>query len=130
MKHDTAGDIRRADATGLAWTLLGVFTFSLVVARGKYLSINVGASAIQIIFMRYCGGFAAAFILACLQRQAISAFRSRHLLSHLGRAVLGASGVVLSLYAATHMPLNEASAIGLTQGVFVLVLASRSSRNR
>jgi drug/metabolite transporter (DMT)-like permease len=71
--------------------------------------------------MRYCGGFAAAFILACFQRRAISAFRSQHILAHFARAVFGATGVVLSLYAATHMPLNEASAIGLTQGVFILV---------
>lgn len=107
---------------GVLWVLLGTFAFSFVTASGKLAGGDL--PAIQIVFLRYSGGLVTVLLVALVRRSGRSAFASRRLPAHLVRALLGAGGVGCSLYAATHMPLAAAAAIGLTQGMFVVLLAA------
>jgi drug/metabolite transporter (DMT)-like permease len=116
--------VARSVTAGVLWVLAGTFTFSLVTASGKLFGIRAEIPVIQIVFMRYCGGFATSFLIVMYRRQLKAALQSGQVRKHFLRSILGAGGVVFSLYAATHMPLVEAGAIGLTQGMFVMIFAA------
>lgn len=115
---------RRQTLAGIAWVLLGTFAFTLITASAKLVGLDAEVSALQIIFLRFVGGTATALALAVGRGQLRSAFQTTRMDLHGWRAFVAAGGVGASLYAATHLPLVEAGAIGLTQGIFVLLLAA------
>lgn len=116
---------------GIAWTLLGTMAFSLILALGKLLGVDSQISALQVVFLRYLGGLLTMLIVLAGRRGwRFARPEGARLKGHVMRAVFGASGVVCSLYAATHMPFADASAIGLTQGLLVVVLAAIFLRER
>lgn len=111
------------------WVLGAAFAFSLLYASGKLTGGLV--PAIQIVFIRYLSGFATVSGIAAFQRKPLSELLHggrRHL--HLLRALCGVGGGVCSIWGATHMPLADASALALLQGVFTMGLAVVLLRER
>lgn len=105
-----------------AWVLGASLAFSLLYASGK---LSGGLlPALQIVWIRYVSGFATVSGIALAQRlppRQVLATGRRHL--HVLRACCGAAGGGCSIYGATHMPLADASALALLQGVFTMALA-------
>lgn len=116
-------------AQAALWVLGAAFAFSLLYASGKLTGGLV--PAIQIVFIRYLSGFATVNGIAVLRRVPpgrILATTRRPL--HLLRACFGVGGGAFSIYGATHMPLADASALALLQGVFTMALAVLLLRER
>lgn len=111
------------------WVLGAALAFSLLYASGKLTGGLV--PAIQIVFIRYFSGFATVSGLALTRRRSLSVLLSggrRHL--HLLRACCGVGGGACSIWGATYMPLADASALALLQGVFTMALAVLLLRER
>lgn len=111
-----------AKAQAALWVLGAAFAFSLLYASGKLTGGLV--PAIQIVFIRYVSGFATVGGITLAQRVPLTqvlARGRRHM--HVLRALCGVSGGACSIYGATHMPLADASALALLQGVFTMALA-------
>ncbi len=111
------------------WVLGAALAFSLLYASGKLTGGLV--PAIQIVFIRYVSGFVTVGGIAAARRippRSILNTGRRHL--HFIRALCGVGGGACSIYGATHMPLADASALALLQGVFVMALAVLLLRER
>lgn len=111
------------------WVLGGAFAFSLLYASGK---LTGGAiPALQIVFLRYLSGFlAVGGMIAARPREwpAIGAGGRRGL--HLLRAACGVLGGACLIASAMFMPLADAAALALLQGVFTMLLAVLILRER
>lgn len=123
--------ISRLESKAIAalWVLGAAFCFSLLYASGKLTGGLV--PAIQIVFIRYVSGFVTVGGIAAAQRQPLGTLLAggrRHL--HLLRALCGVGGGACSIWGATHMPLADASALALLQGVFTMGLAVLLLRER
>lgn len=110
----------RATARAIAWVTMGTALFSLIFASAKF--AEGSASSLQILFLRYIGGLATLLSVAALRGLRLSAYRSARPLSHFMRATFGASGGGALIYASAHMPIVDATAIGLLYVVFVIPL--------
>lgn len=112
------------------WVLLAALAFSLVYASGKL--ADGAVPALQIVWIRYLSGFATVSGLAAAQngglRTCLAAPGKRWL--HALRALCGIGGLGCAVYAATQMPLADAAALKLLQGVFVILLAVLLLRER
>lgn len=111
------------------WVLGAALAFSLLYASGKLTGGLV--PAIQIVFIRYVSGFVTVGGIVAARRippRSILNTGRRHL--HFIRALCGVGGGACSIYGATHMPLADASALALLQGVFVMALAVLLLRER
>ena len=73
--------------------------------------------------LRYIGGLATLLAPAMFSRRPATSYRSRQPGQHFLRASVGALGGLAAIYAAAHMPVAAASAIGLLEGLIVTVLA-------
>lgn len=109
---------------GIVWALLGTCAFSVILALGKLIGVDAKVPALQIVFLRYVGGLVTMGVVRHRGGKPSERPGWKALRAHLMRAIFGSAGVVCSLYAATHMPFADATAIGLTQGVLVVVLAA------
>ncbi len=104
---------------GAVWVLLSAFTFIILQALTKQLGGKF--ESMQITFFRAVfGGLA---ILPFLYSRGLSAFRTENLAYHIGRGVFGAMAIFLMVFAVIHMPLAEATVIGFTRTLFLIVLA-------
>lgn len=108
------------NAEAILWVLAATALFSIVFASGKF--AGAAASPLQIIFLRYVGGALTLFVIVLLSPMRLLDYRSKQPLSHLLRAVFGSSGGAAIIYATAHMPVVDATAIGLLQVVFMIVL--------
>lgn len=111
------------------WVLAAAFAFSLLFASGK---LTGGAiPALQIIFIRYLSGFITVTGIVAAQPRALPAIRaSQRRGLHLLRAFCGVTGGICNITAATLMPLADAAALALLQGVFTMALAVLLLRER
>ncbi len=100
------------------WVLAGTAIFSLIFASAKL--FNATDWVWQIIFLRYLSGFVVMVALIKFKGQPV-AFSSAWP-QHLGRAVAGSLGGFAAIYAAGHMPVSDAAAIGLLDSVFAVML--------
>ncbi|MBL6431816.1 MAG: DMT family transporter [Alphaproteobacteria bacterium] len=80
------------------------------------------ASAAQIIWLRYVGGFLCVVAWALLSRERVRGLATPQLPVHAVRAAAGGSGGMAAIYAATNMPVADATAIGLLDGFFTVLL--------
>jgi len=104
------------------WVFAACFLFSLLFASGKLSGGLV--PALQIMWLRYASGFAAAGSVAMVRRVPLARLldtRKRHL--HVLRACFGLGGGACIIYGATHMPLADSASLSLLQGVFTMILA-------
>ena len=119
----------------MAWVVLSAFLFAFMFMLPKLASAAV--PPLQVAFLRYLAGFFTIlpFFLATYgPRQALPEIldpAKRQLnLTHLLRGCFGIAGVALGAYAVTHIPLANAQAIAMTNGVFAVVLAALFLRER
>jgi len=105
---------------GVLWALAAVGIFTLIYVAAKL--SGTGAAAMQVMWLRYVGGTITTLVLLTARGGLSSvSFASRPTL-HLARAAAGAFGASGAVYAATNMPVASASAIGLLDGFFIVLL--------
>ncbi|WP_282610350.1 DMT family transporter [Pelagibius sp. Alg239-R121] len=123
---------RKSDNTvGVIWVTAGTALFTVVFASGKFAGDT--ASALQILFIRYIGGFATLTAIAIMGGKGLKFYASTKPASHFFRAIFGAFGGASAIYAAANMPIADATTIGLLEAIFtvllgVLLLGDRISR--
>jgi len=106
---------------GILLKLLAVALFTPIFAAGK---IADGAfPAIAIMSMRYVGGFLTMLVFVFASKTPPAALKSPKPSRHFFRACFGVGGGVFIIHATSVMPAANATAIGLLQGVLVIVLA-------
>ncbi|WP_051242431.1 DMT family transporter [Stappia stellulata] len=108
------------NAKGVAWAAVAVALFALIFVSGKW-SGGV-ASAAQIIWLRYVGGLLCVVAWALLRRERQYGLATPQIHVHAVRAAAGGGGGIAAIYAATNMPVAEATAIGLLDGFFTVLL--------
>ena len=112
--HSLPGNFR-----GALWMLMAALTVIAVQALAKELGTKF--DSIQIAFFRALfGGLA---VLPFLLTRGRAAFKTDNLPFHIGRGLLGALAVYLMVFAVVHMPLADATVIGFTRALFMIVLA-------
>ncbi|MCK7611514.1 DMT family transporter [Roseibium sediminicola] len=108
-----------AFAFGLA--LAGMSAFTPIFAAGK---IADGLLPVAVlVWLRFLGGAATILSVAAVRRVPVFSRVSGLWKLHLLRAFFGVGGLACSIYAATVLPLADATAIGLTKGIIAIVLA-------
>lgn len=119
----------------MCWAVLGAFLFAFMFMLPKLASAAVPPP--QVAFLRYFAGFLTIlpFFLQVhgVQRslpEILGRTRRRMNLTHVLRAACGISSVALGTYAVTHIPLANAQAIAMTNGVFAVILAAVFLRER
>lgn len=116
----TSPSLSTNNLPGVLWASAAVGLFTLVYVAAKL--SGTGAAAMQVMWLRYVGGVLTT--LALLRGRgglAGASVRARPAL-HVGRAAAGAFGASGAVYAASHMPVASASAIGLLDGFFIVLL--------
>ncbi|GAB3338168.1 DMT family transporter [Bordetella tumulicola] len=80
------------------------------------------ASALQIIWLRYVGGFATMVVALLVRRDIVGILSTTQPFLHACRAAAGGFGGVAAVFVAGNMPVASASAIGLLDGLFTVLL--------
>jgi len=119
----------------MAWVTLAAFLFAFMFMLPKLAS--AAAPPVEVAFLRYFAGFLTIlpFFLHSQGRSGvlpeILARPKRRLnLLHALRACCGITSVAFGTYAVTHIPLANAQAIAMTNGVFAVALAAAFLRER
>ncbi len=119
----------------MAWAVAGAFLFAFMFMLPKLASGAV--PPVQVAFLRYGAGFLTIlpfFLYHYGPRQAvpevIAPSKRRLNLLHALRACCGVASVAFGTYAVTHIPLANAQAIAMTNGVFGVILAVIFLRER
>ena len=110
-----------ANTTRALWLLAGTALFTVIFASAKF--AGSAASVPQLLMLPYIGGFGTLLVPALFSRRPLAAYRSRHPGQHFLRASVGTLGGLSAIYTAAHMPVAAASAIGLLEGLVIMVLA-------
>ncbi|ASJ75820.1 DMT family transporter [Granulosicoccus antarcticus] len=113
---------------GVGWAMLGTGIFAFAYMAGK-LSGDV-ASVFQIALLRYLGGSFVLLLLCLKQRKLRSTLATQRPGAHLVRSMCSGAGGFAAIYAATHLPAASASAIGLLDGVLIVLLGAMIFRER
>lgn len=100
--------------------LIGTAVFALFFASGKF--AGDAASALQIVFLRYIGGFLSVLSILYLRDGKVRHCIGRSTKSHFLRAVAGCFGGVAIIHASGAMPIVDATSISLLNVVFVIPL--------
>lgn len=119
----------------MGWAVFAAFLFAFMFMLPKLVSSAVPPP--QVAFLRYFAGFLTIlpFFLQAhgVQRslpEVLGRTQRRMNLTHMLRAACGISSVALGAYAVTHIPLANAQAIAMTNGVFGVILAAIFLRER
>ncbi|MEO1197688.1 MAG: DMT family transporter [Pseudomonadota bacterium] len=112
----------RQTALGIGFALCGTALFTPVFAAGKLADGQV--PVLVVIWMRYVGGVLAVVTAILATRTSWSQLRSPTPHWHAVRALFGVSGGACAIYAATALPVADATAIGLTEGLLIVALAA------
>ncbi len=106
---------------GALWVTLGALGVTSMYAVAK--SFEGKFDTLQITFYRSIVGFVCVLIIFAFSRQGFRAVKTSQLKMHSLRSISGLSAMFCGFYAATHMPLAEATTIAFTSPLFVTVLA-------
>ncbi|ABC22807.1 hypothetical protein F11_10315 [Rhodospirillum rubrum F11] len=117
---DGAPDGVHDTARGVAWVLVACVIFTLVYASGRLAGGGVGG--LQIMAIRYASALVCIVGFALARRGGVSACRSPRPFRHFSRAMMGGLGGACLIQGVTLLPMAEASAIGLLDGVFSVIL--------
>ncbi len=103
----------------ILWVLLSTALFTVIFAAAKFADGAIGT--FQILFLRYIGS---CVTLCCLAARSgsFSQLKSNVPLRHFMRAVFGCSAAAAITWASAHMPVADASAIGILYGVMTVLL--------
>ncbi len=105
---------------GILWVLLGTLLFSIVFASGKMLP---QVPVAQLMLLRLGTGFVVVFAIVVAQGGGALRPSGTHPAFHFLRTATGTTGAFCAIYAAANMPIADATAVSLTEGMFVVVLA-------
>lgn len=108
---------RSTHLTAILWVLSSTALFTVIYAAAKFGAGTIGT--FQILVLRYAGSFATLLILAA--PGGLSRHRSSRPGVHLMRAVLGCGAAAAITWASAHMPIADATAIGILYGVFTVM---------
>ncbi|MDG5495444.1 DMT family transporter [Niveispirillum sp. BGYR6] len=105
---------------GIAWFQVAILCFAVMDAAIKYLTADFGTW--QIMFFR---GFFSLIPIALLTARSggLGTLRTSHLLSHVGRALIGIAAAFCFFYAYSIMPLADAYAIAFAGPLFMTALS-------
>jgi drug/metabolite transporter (DMT)-like permease len=109
-----------ANAQGALWLTLSALLFTTMSALVK--SLGAHLDSFQLAFFRAVFGFLLILPFALAKGPGI--FRTTRLREHISRGVCGSIGMTCGFYALTHLSLAEATAIGFTKPLFLIVLAA------
>ncbi|MEE4013802.1 DMT family transporter [Roseibium sp. FZY0029] len=105
----------------LALALAGMTAFTPIFAAGK---LSGGLLPVAVlVWLRFLGGAATIVSVATVKRVPVFTRLSPLWKLHLMRSFCGVGGLACSIYAASVLPLADATAIGLTKGIIAIVLA-------
>lgn len=116
------------NAQAVGWVSLGTAVFSLIYASGKF--ADGTASPVQILFLRYVGGFSLLAVYVISRRESWCNHVSIRPLSHLLRTFFGVYGTAAIIYASAEMPIADATAISLLYVIFMIALGVVVLRER
>lgn len=103
-----------AGAFSLATTLI----FVLVFTSGRLATEPV--SPLQVMFLRFAGGFLTILVIAALRRESWRSLQSRHRTKQVFRVLAGGLGGAALIFGNMHMPIVDANAISLLNVVFAV----------
>lgn len=109
-----------ANLRGALWITLAAFLFAIMMSLAKLLGERL--HIVQIGFVR--AFFGLLLVSPMMLREGLGLWRTRRLPLHIARAVLGATAMIASFYAVTHMALADATAISFTRALFMVLLAA------
>lgn len=101
--------------------LAGMAAFTPIYAAGKLSGGLLPVAAL--VWLRFAGGAATILLVAKAKRVPLHKKLSPLWRLHVLRAICGVGGLGCAIYAASVMPLADATAIGLTKGIFAIALA-------
>lgn len=113
---------------GVLFSILGTALFTPIYAAGKF--ADGAIPALLLMMMRYLGGFLTVATVIIVSKTKPASLRSPKPYQHALRACLGIGGGACTIHAATLMPIADASAIGLTEGLIAVALAALILRER
>jgi drug/metabolite transporter (DMT)-like permease len=102
------------------WVSLSAVLFTSMSAVVK--SLGAHLDSFQLAFLRASIGFV--LILPFVFAAGLGVLRTSRLRMHLTRGVCGSIGLMCGFYALTHLSLADATAIGFTKPLFLIVLAA------
>ena len=107
------------------WVLASTALWTLIFAAAKFAALFSAspAGALQITWLRFGGALLAALALVPLSGGA-ALLHSTRPLTHLLRALCGGGAALSITWASAHMPLVDATALGMTYGVLVTLLGA------
>jgi drug/metabolite transporter (DMT)-like permease len=114
--------------SGVLWAFFGVGLFGFIYISGRLSEGEVSAG--QLIWFRYLGALMTVCAWLVVKPRRRSQIRSRQVPVHAVRAFAGGGGGMAAIYAAGHMPVASATAIGLMDGLFVVLLGVFLLRER
>jgi drug/metabolite transporter (DMT)-like permease len=111
---------------GAAWLVLGGLCYTVVSALIKYLCLRL--PFIEVAFFRCALGLV--IILPGLLRHRFVQMKSKRHLGHLWRGVLGTVSMMVGFFVLTRLALADATAVGFTTPLFVIVIAALFLREK
>jgi drug/metabolite transporter (DMT)-like permease len=78
----------------------------------------------QILLFRYIGGLVVVAGIARSQQSLSRILKSNYKKMHLCRAILGSCGALCFIYGGTISPISDVTALGLTDGLFTILLSA------
>jgi drug/metabolite transporter (DMT)-like permease len=113
-------DHRHVSLTAVLYAVLVAGIFQLVFVSGRFAGDL--ASPLQIMFLRYVGGFLTISAVAILRGETLGMLRSPKPMRHVLRALTGALGGATLIYGNTQIPVMDVTAISLLSPVFLILL--------
>lgn len=104
---------------GCIWMMLSALSFIVVQSLTKALGGRFPSA--EIAFFRAAVGSIA--VMPFVASRGLGAFRTGNLPFHIGRGLFGATAIFLMVFAVVHMPIADATVIGFTRMLFLIVLA-------
>lgn len=105
---------------GALWVLGGTAAASLIYASAKF--AGESANVWQLMFLRYLGSVPCVLVLARNNRRTFASLRSSYPSGLFLRALVGLLAAAATTYAAAHMPIADATSIGMLDGVLMVFL--------
>ncbi|WP_412073937.1 DMT family transporter [Tritonibacter mobilis] len=112
-------DLPNNNLAGLFWAFLGVGLFGFIYITGRLSGGDISAG--QLIWFRYVGALITIVLWIMIFPSERRKVRSRQVPVHGLRAIAGGGGGMAAIYAASHMSVTSATAIGLLDGLFVII---------
>ena len=114
-----AGDIipiSRTYLVGVLWFLTATGLFSILFISVKFAGDSI--SVYQVLFIRYVAGFATVSLTSVATKKSVVSPKPS---IHIVRALCGVGGGLCMIYATANMPVTDATAIGLLEGVVTVI---------